>query len=457
MSPYKYPPGIPQPPPTWADVMPQIAQRVHWTEPSFVFDVFFAEQLAGGEEDKDTFKRRGAFLRQAEQADMIIFLDISDGAVASWLARHTRAIATGVAFGCGATLTSQNRLLFQPALPLLGEAALLIPWSQASRDARLLATAQSLYERYTPSDFVYMILSLVDAAVAPVRTLSVNKKTTLANIACMVRNCAGEIKDCVTDPQCNAALKCLEECGLNDQVCAYRCIVSYESPKFEAFTLCNLLKHNCLGNKAETPTLPVVKPMTAWRGEPLTHEVAEQLFIGWLDVAQRPTLPAGGEPLKWSWKVVCGQNPAYDFFPCQHQIFYHTKNGKSFWYDPVFRVLKLDGTPVWRRRHYRVRRGRTPGTFTFSVLDNGVTSLEYWRVVDVAEDLSWGLFYYSGCAEAAGQAYSGAVFVSPDGAWPPAEQMARVEAAHAACGIAMWELSEVDNSCCDGAPLELEV
>jgi hypothetical protein len=71
-------------------------------------------------------------------------------------------------------------------------------------------------------------------------------------------------------------------------------------------------------------------------------------------------------------------------------------------------VKTLDGPMVWRRRHYRVRRDKTPGTFYFTVLDNGVISKEFWRIVDVTDDLSWGLFYYSGAAEAAGQSYTGA-------------------------------------------------
>eukprot|EP00959_Pyramimonas_sp_CCMP1952_P097713 2042058-Pyramimonas_sp.AAC.1 len=40
------------------------------------------------------------------------------------------------------------------------------------------------------------------------------------------------------------------------QVCSYRCIVSHESPQFEAFSLCILQKHNCLNNNAERPPLP---------------------------------------------------------------------------------------------------------------------------------------------------------------------------------------------------------
>lgn len=53
--------------------------------------------------------------------------------------------------------------------------------------------------------------------------------------------------------------------------------------------------------------------------------------------------------------------------------------------DMVFPFLQ-----VWRRRHYRVKPAVTPGTFRFSVLDNGVVSNEYWRIIDVSDDLSWG-------------------------------------------------------------------
>lgn len=510
----------------------------------------------------------------------------------------------GVAFGCGETLSSQSRLLFQPGNQLVAQAASLVPWSQASRDAELLRSATELFERHTPNDFVYMLLTLIDAAVskarpfrlfplkhntvrgplggwptpttragarfskepghtlrrfrpaeglakahpaAPeprnkisaqalrfsldsftqVKSLSVNKKTTLSNLFCMVKNCSPQIYACVSDPQCKAALDCLESCGLNDQVCSYRCIVSYESELFEKFTLCNLLKHNCLDNSAAVPTLPLVPVMESWRGEAMTHELAEQIFIGWLNVDDAAAWLPKEEKLPWSWKarrnsahtalvflretralrlrlllhpqVVCGQNPAYDSapappapapvfwsednpsiffgllalaaypcgvsrassllfssirslpvaartrespvagpyltpnrtgFPCQHQIFYYGKNKKSFWcahnsfdfsgqslsrssfwvsscapalaplhalprprgvaasfstpsakthhslppwlpppfplrYDPVFQVIKLDGEPVWRKRHYAVRRGKRPGTFVF--------------------------------------------------------------------------------------------
>lgn len=66
----------------------------------------------------------------------------------------------------------------------------------------------------------------------------------------------------------------------------------------------------------------------------------------------------------------------YDFFPCQHQLYSYGKGKGQMWYEPVFKAITLDGQQVWRRRRYRVRRGKEPGTFYYSVLDNGVTSNE---------------------------------------------------------------------------------
>ena len=63
------------------------------------------------------------------------------------------------------------------------------------------------------------------------------------------------------------------------------------------------------------------------------------------------------------------------------------------------------------------------GAFFFSVLDNGVISSEFWRIVDCTDDLSWALFFYAGAASVAGQAYTGAVLATPDGEWPEASQM----------------------------------
>ena len=92
------------------------------------------------------------------------------------------------------------------------------------------------------------------------------------------------------------------------------------------------------------------------------------------------------------------------------------------------------------------------GTFYFSVLDNGVVSKEFWTIVDVSDDFSWGLFHYHGAAQAAGQSYTGAVLVTPDGSYPDGDNP-RLDSALEKCGIKKWELYMVDNCSCTGAPL----
>ena len=107
--------------------------------------------------------------------------------------------------------------------------------------------------------------------------------------------------------------------------------------------------------------------MTSWRGEPMPHDAAEKSCkVGsakrarWLAVAGQSRLTItsrtsfnSGIEAKWEW----------------------------FWYNPVFKV----NTRYYvgdRRGDYAV--ARSPGTFIFTFMDNGVTSEEYWRIVDAA-------------------------------------------------------------------------
>ena len=163
-------------------------------------------------------------------------------------------------------------------------------------------------------------------------------------------------------------------------------------------------------------------PMTHWRGQPLTHELAEDLFIGWLPggpgeaagaaaaasttaettgaasaakngisssskgaAAAATGGPAGAgaaaeaksgsssssNTRPWSWLIAAGKNPAYDYFPCQHQLFYRGKGRGQFWYEPVFKAITLDGEEVgmlerrggwWGAWVHRARLPLTPGT-----------------------------------------------------------------------------------------------
>ena len=449
-SPYRLPRELGGDTVSWAEAAEHLSKRVSWTEPTFVASSVTTTRAL----DPDAPR----VLELVAAADVVVFLGVTEPRDCDALAQLAAAAPCVLAFDCSPTLAAQQRLHYMPSNLLAGLLSATPPWARENKDAKLLTQTAELVARKLPNDFVFALLLILDSCVAPLTTMTMAKPTGPGTLFCMARNCGSEVLACVNDPVCKRALDCLTDCGLNDQVCSYRCIVSYETPKFETFSLCVLQKHNCLGNFAQRPMLPHIQPMAVHRGEALTHDRAEALLAGWLSGAGLGHSLVGDESkqLPWSWRVAAGQNPAFDHFPAQHQLYY--KKGRSMWYDPVFAVETLDGKWEWRRRHYRVKRGTAPGLFTYSVLDNGVTSLEYWTLVDADDDLAWALFAYSGAAESAGQAYSGAVLCTPTGAWPAAEQLPRVAAAHARCGIAMWETYSVDNSeeRVRGAPLGTE-
>lgn len=377
------------------------------------------------------------------QTDILIIIHVQHQDSVKWVLQNTDMIPTIVCFDCcpalqnklgGLKVSNNNQTMIEKFLPS-------VQGKEIKESLEVLRTVQEAWGRHNSDDIWFSLLLLINSYVRPVPVLQNLRAKGFSTLYCMIKNCGTQLVDCLLDPNCRNALVCLNKCAPTDQVCSYRCIASYESPKFEAFSLCVLQKHNCLGLNAEIPLKPNVQPLSFFRGSPLSHEVAEDLFVGWLG------------KLKSSWRVVAGQNPAYDQFPCQYQLFYRGKAKRTFWYEPVFQVKTLDGKLVWRRRRYRVKREAIPGTFIFTVLDNGVVSREFWRIVDVTDDLSWGLFYYGGAAQAAGQSYRGAVLVTPDGSWPSKNEAQRLNSALERCGIKDWELFGVDNTCCTNPPL----
>ncbi|GAB4821553.1 hypothetical protein N2152v2_008599 [Parachlorella kessleri] len=424
---------------TWGEVLTHTAQRLQWNDPGFRLVLHDAGEIKG---------TGGAMERLARDlvgSQVTVLIGVQDPTVGAALSDLLSNEPTVLALGSSPELRGLTRLGGrQLATAPSGMAALLgglLPGNAAAKaDAQVLATVQELFERNTSDDLLFVFLVLINQYVREVPLVANSTKTQKAGmkeLQCMVQKCGRQIFSCYADTSCRTALNCLNGCHFNDQVCSYRCIASYESPQLAEFSLCILQKHNCLGLGAEIPMTPDPAPLPSFNGQPMTHQLAEDLFIGFLrDPSSQ--LPASGKEL-FSWRVFGGKNPAYDYFPCQFQLFYRGKAKHSMWYDPVFMVKTLDGKMVWRRRHYRVKRGTTPGTFHLSVLDNGVTSKEYWRILDCAEDLEWCAFYYSGAAAAAGTSYSGAILGSRSGAWPDASQIPRIEQALERAGIKMWE------------------
>ena len=419
--------------PSWIDVMKHIGQRLKWSYPGFSPNVVSASDPISKSEHRP---------------ELVVFVGIAKGDIdAAFFERFLQESRPEVVLSFESAADELQHWIslggMNPVVPnVLQQIQSRIPGSVAKKVQDVYAAITSIWSRQSSDDIVYLLQLATDQFITPLPEMA-DLNPDFQAIKCIGRNCREEVIRCLLDPQCRKALDCINSCGINDQVCSYRCIVSYESELLEKFSLCILQKHNCLGNTASIPQLPDVHPMRCFRGEPLTFDTAEEIFIGSL----------GTEA--WSWKVVLGKNPAYDYFPCQFQLFYQGKARESMWYDPVFKVITLDGQAVWRRRHYRVRRAKDPGAFYFSVLDNGVTSNEFWRIVDADDELNWALFYYSGAAAAAGISYTGAVLGTLDGQLPADSEMKRVEEALERCGIKMWETSRVDYSSCDNPPLEI--
>jgi len=338
----------------------------------------------------------------------------------------------------------------------------LVPWGRKATGKRLSEQVLKLIGRNSSEDLMYAVFFVLHAYVMDIEVVSSDinpswEKGVVRNvkeIKNMVDNCRGEILAAVSDPQTRTALDLLNSGDLRDQVGSYRVVVSYETPQLEDFTLCILQQNNCFNCSAPILTEPRVPVLKRWRGQPLDAQAGREIFIGHLD---HPAANPVGTKRPWSWKIVCGANPAYDAFPAQHQIFYPVSSSpSSLWYDPVFKVETIDGRSVWCKRHYRCNPRSVPadlaattsdrkaGAWTLTTLDNGVISREHWTTVDAADDLSWAVFHYSGAAAAAGQTYVGALLLSADGFWP-ADAVSgpgfdRIAAAFRSCGLELWEL-----------------
>ncbi|KAK6150538.1 hypothetical protein DH2020_015470 [Rehmannia glutinosa] len=335
----------------WYDVMLHTAEKLKWVDEGFEMSVFTDNSCRADD-------RTIVQLRQAlSQANILIIVAVTNQESVKWIRSNSQDVSNVICFDSSPTLTNKlGGSLVQTKAEGNIFSKLPLPKSKKLKESEEIV--QSVFEswdRHNSDDIRFCLLVIINAYIRPVPILKNLRAKGFSTLSCM-------------------------------------------SPQLEEFSLCVLQKNNCLELDAKIPDKPLVTPMVHFRGENIDHEMAEDLFVGWLG------------NLDWSWRVVAGQNPAYDQFPCQYQLFYR-EGQRVILVRAVFQVRTLDGDLVWRRRKYRVKRGKIPGTFSFSVLDNGVVSNEFWTIVDVSDDFSWGLFHYHGAARAAGQSYTGQFFV----------------------------------------------
>lgn len=442
----------PEPSPSWKTVADHLAERISGFDSRLRATTVVAEDVLTA--------------APGSGADLTLILGVKAPGVSARLekvARQAGSVAV-ICYDCSSEVAALQRVgAYASAGNVFAQdlQVQLLPWAGVAIGKRLSDQADLLLSRNSSEDLLYAIFFVLHQYVLELELVkyTVNptwEKGPLRNaqeFAGMCSKCRDEIYTALTDPETKATIDLLNACDMRDQVGSYRVIVSYETPQLEAFSLCILQQNNVFGCSAdilETPRVPVLR---RWQGLPLDDAAARQIFIGHLDC---PEAAAASTRKAWSWKVVCGANPAYDAFPSQHQIFYPSEKSKTaLWYDPVFQVETLDGRKVWTKRHYRcmprtVSRdlggedGSSAGAWTLTTLDNGVLSKESWTTVDVADDLSWAVFHYSGAAAVVGQSYLGGLLCTADGAWPKGAESGpefeRIQAAFRSCGIEMWEL-----------------
>ena len=88
-------------------------------------------------------------------------------------------------------------------------------WGKAAKSWPVL---KDMWSRRSSDDLAFMILLALNDFVTPIPSTQVKMGGDLSSVACMCTNCFDEIKACVGDPQCKAALDALAACKLNDQV-----------------------------------------------------------------------------------------------------------------------------------------------------------------------------------------------------------------------------------------------
>ncbi|KAJ4951223.1 hypothetical protein NE237_028055 [Protea cynaroides] len=325
----------------WEEVMLHTADRLKWVDEGF-------EMLVFNDNIQQCNDSRVEFLqRELSHADILLIVAVRNEESIKWVQTNSKSVPNIVCFDSSPGLTNKLGGSFihaETKEDILSKLAGFVQGKKSDKSSELVQTVSEAWGRHSSDDIRFCILVIINTYIRPVPILKNLRSKGLSTLNCMVQNCGPQILNCLLDPNCRKALQCLNRCSPVDQVCNYRCIASYESPNLEAFSLCVLQKNNCLELDAKIPDKPYVPPMVQFRGEALCHEAAEDLFVGWLG------------NLDWSWRVVAGQNPAYDQFPCQYQLFYRGKAKGSFWYEPVFQVQTLEGEMLWRRRRYRVKR-----------------------------------------------------------------------------------------------------
>ncbi|CAK9014260.1 unnamed protein product [Durusdinium trenchii] len=280
-----------------------------------------------------------------------------------------------------------------------------------------------LLGRKTEEELIWAFLLLTDKHLAKVQAVQEQlphpHPGSLARAAAL---CGPQFLACGVSPSCMKGLFCIALCHLDDQTCAYKCLLKYESWLISKFSACAFEKQllalvNVMNFHTLRPRLPAITPLEGFDNTQLNIYSATRILIG------------HAHEQKFSWLVAAASSEAYAQFKLQYQIWYYRRSQRRLYYKAVFLSEGRDGHLAWRSRSYVTLPLRTPGAWLFAAADGGVQLREHWYLLGADAQLRWMLIYFKGAARKAGMAYRGCMLLTPDGKVPGRSAMPMISEA----------------------------
>jgi len=227
---------------------------------------------------------------------------------------------------------------------------------------------------------------------------------------CVLEHCAGATGTCMLDSDCRNALLCTRKCGNppTNQTCIFQCQSDFENDVYNDMIKCWMQDNDCEHYQkdykrwTQCKSMDKVPPLTTFRGQPLTADVANQL-------------------LEKNWVVARGKSKAYDCFDCQF-LYWIARPDGDMNYAATYKIHKSNGDIRWNQCLYTAKNWQgSVGRFRLNVTNyGGLSHLEDWRLLGADESATpqWIAMYYCGDAAAVGEAYEGAFVLTPDGVYP---------------------------------------
>jgi len=147
-----------------------------------------------------------------------------------------------------------------------------------------------------------IIAGLLGAAVLGPATAS---RATDVDVGCVIKDCAGTLARCVTDPTCAAELLCIQSCnGKPDEgSCQIQCNDWFDNDVVARFNTCAVSEKKCVPKRQDDGSWPVP---------------AESALVKEFNTAE----------VVGNWYITAGLNTDFDTFDCQFHKFTSPEPGK---------------------------------------------------------------------------------------------------------------------------------